>query len=66
MSDSAGSVSVEDAVVAKLDFKKIMSDLHPKDREIFMLHFMTGRSWAEIAEMKGKSKLALKKRGANS
>jgi DNA-directed RNA polymerase specialized sigma24 family protein len=41
-----------------------MSDLHPKDREIFMLHFMTGRSWAEIAEMKGQSKLALKKRGA--
>jgi hypothetical protein len=64
MSDAAGSVSVEDAVVAKLDFKKIMSDLHPKDREIFMLHFMTGRSWAEIAEMKGQSKLALKKRGA--
>jgi DNA-directed RNA polymerase specialized sigma24 family protein len=64
MSDSAGSISVEDAVVAKLDFKKIMSDLHPKDREIFMLHFMTGRSWAEIAEMKGQSKLALKKRGA--
>ena len=64
MSDAAGSISVEDAVVAKLDFKKIMSDLHPKDREIFMLHFMTGRSWAEIAEMKGQSKLALKKRGA--
>jgi hypothetical protein len=41
MSDSAGSVSVEDAVVAKLDFKKVMSDLHPKDQELFMLHFMT-------------------------
>jgi hypothetical protein len=64
MSDSAGSVSVEDAVVAKLDFKKVMSDLHPKDRELFMLHFMTGRSWAEIAEMQGQSKLALQKRGA--
>jgi hypothetical protein len=64
MSDAAGSVSVEDAVVARLDFKKLMSDLHPKDRELFMLHFMTGRSWAEIAEMKGQSKDALKKRGA--
>ncbi|HTF61974.1 MAG TPA: sigma factor-like helix-turn-helix DNA-binding protein [Edaphobacter sp.] len=64
MSEAAGSVSIEDAVVAKLDFKKLMSDLHPKDRELFMLHFMTGRSWAEIAEMKGQSKDALKKRGA--
>jgi DNA-directed RNA polymerase specialized sigma24 family protein len=60
VSDSAGSVSIEDAVVAKLDFKKIMSDLHPKDRALFMLHFMTGRSWAEIAEMKGRSRHALK------
>jgi hypothetical protein len=50
MSDSAGSVSVEDAVVAKFDLKKAMGDLHPKDRELFMLHFMTGRSWAELAE----------------
>ena len=64
MSDSAGSVCIEDAVVAKLDLKKAMSDLHPKDRELFMLHFMTGRSWAEIAEMKGQSKHALKRRGA--
>ena len=64
MSDSAGSVCIEDAVVAKLDFKKIMSDLHPKDRELFMLHFMTGRSWVEIAEMQGQSKHALQKRGA--
>jgi DNA-directed RNA polymerase specialized sigma24 family protein len=29
-----------------------------------MLHFMTGRSWAEIAEMTGESKHALRKRGA--
>jgi hypothetical protein len=29
-----------------------------------MLHFMTGRSWVEIAEMKGQSKYALHKRGA--
>lgn len=64
MSDSAGSVCIEDAVVAKLDLKKAMSDLHPKDRELFMLHFMTGRSWAEIAEMTGGSKHALRKRGA--
>jgi DNA-directed RNA polymerase specialized sigma24 family protein len=64
MSDSAGSVCIEDAVVVKLDSKKAMSDLHPKDRELFMLHFMTGRSWAEIAEMKGQSKHALKRRGA--
>jgi Sigma-70, region 4 len=64
MSDAAGSVCIEDAVVAKLDLKKAMSDLHPKDRELFMLHFMTGRSWAEIAEMQGQSKHALKKRGA--
>jgi DNA-directed RNA polymerase specialized sigma24 family protein len=53
ISDSAGSVSVQDAVVAKLDLKKVMSDLHPKDRELLLLHFMTGRSWAEIAEMQG-------------
>jgi DNA-directed RNA polymerase specialized sigma24 family protein len=64
MSDSAGSVCIEDAVVAKLDLKKVMSDLHPKDRELFMLHFMTGRSWVEIAEMTGQSKHALKRRGA--
>jgi hypothetical protein len=64
MSDAAGSVSVEDAVVAKLDFKKLMNDLHPKDRELFMLHFMTGRSWVEIAEMTGESKHALRRRGA--
>ena len=64
MSDSAGSVCIEDEVVAKLDFTTIMSDLHPKDRELFMLHFMTGRSWGEIAKMKGQSKHALKKRGA--
>jgi hypothetical protein len=63
MSDSAGSVCIEDAVVAKLDFKKIMRDLHPKDRELLMLHFMAGRSWAEIAEMQGQSKDALQKRG---
>lgn len=63
MSDSAGSVCIEDAVVAKLDFKKIMRDLHPKDRELLMLHFMTGRSWAEIEEMQGQSKDALQKRG---
>jgi hypothetical protein len=38
MSDSAGSVCIENAVVAKLDLKKAMGDLHPKDRELFMLH----------------------------
>jgi DNA-directed RNA polymerase specialized sigma24 family protein len=64
MSDSAGSVCIEDAVVAKLDLKKAVSDLHPKDRELFMLHFMTGRSWVEIAEMTGESKHALRRRGA--
>ena len=64
MSDSAGSVCIEDAVVAKLDFKKIMSHVHPKDRELFILHFMTGRSWAEIAEMQGQSEDALQKRGS--
>ena len=67
MSDSAGSVCIEDAVVAKLDLKKIMSDLHPKDRELFMLHFMTGRSWAEIAEMTGAEQTCSAKAGrANS
>ena len=64
MSDSAGAVSIEDAVVDKLDFKKIMSHVHPKDRELLMLHFMTGRSWAEIAKMQGQSEDALQKRGA--
>jgi DNA-directed RNA polymerase specialized sigma24 family protein len=64
MSDAAGSVSIEDAVVAKLDFKKIVSHVHPKDRELLLLHFMTGRSWAEIAEMQGQSEDALQKRGA--
>jgi len=64
MSDSAGSVSIEDAVVAKLDFNKIMRGLHPKDRELLMLHFIAGRSWAEIAEMQGQSEDALQKRGA--
>ena len=63
MSDSVGSVCIEDAVVAKLDFKKVMSHVHPKDRELLMLHFMTGRSWAEIAEMQGQSEDALQKRG---
>ena len=61
MSDSAGSVSIEHAVVAKLDFKTIMSDLHPRDRELLMLHFMAGRSWAEIAERQGQSEHALQK-----
>ena len=64
MSDSAGSVCIEDAVVAKLDFKKMMSHVHPKERELLMLHFMAGRSWAEIAEMQGQSEDALQKRGA--
>ena len=64
MSDSAGSVCIEDAVVAKLDFRKIMSHVHPKDRELLMLHFMAGRSWAEIAEMQGQSEQALQKRAA--
>jgi hypothetical protein len=64
MSDSAGSVSIEDAVVAKLDFRKIMSHVHPKGRELLMLHFIAGRSWAEIAEMQGQSEEALQKRGA--
>lgn len=64
MSDSAGSVVIEDAVVAKLDLKKVMSHIHPKDRELLMLHFMAGRSWAEIAEMQGQTEHALQKRGA--
>jgi hypothetical protein len=64
MSGSAGSVCIEDAVVAKLDLKKIMSHVHPKDRELLMLHFMAGRSWAEIAEMQGQSERALQKRAA--
>jgi RNA polymerase sigma factor (sigma-70 family) len=64
MSDSAGSACIEDAVVAKLDLKKIMSHVHPKDRELLMLHFMAGRSWAEIAEMQGQSERALQKRAA--
>ena len=64
MSDSAGSVCIEDTVVAKLDFKKIMSHVHPKDRELLMLHFVAGRSWAEIADMQGRSEQALQKRGA--
>jgi hypothetical protein len=55
MSDAVGSVSIEDAVVAKLDFKKIMSHVHPKDRELLMLHFMTGRRWAEIAGVHARS-----------
>jgi DNA-directed RNA polymerase specialized sigma24 family protein len=64
MSDSAGSVCIEDAVVAQLDFKKIMSHVHPKDRELLMLHFIAGRSWPEIAEMQGQSEDALQKRAA--
>ncbi len=64
MSDSAGSFCIEDAVVAQLDLKKIMSSLDPKDRELLLLRFMAGRSWVEIAEMKGQSKHALRKRCA--
>jgi hypothetical protein len=64
IADSAGSVCTEDAVVAQLDCKKIMNNLDPKDRELLMLRFMAGRSWVEIAEIKGQSKHALRKRCA--
>jgi DNA-directed RNA polymerase specialized sigma24 family protein len=62
ISETAGSICIEDAVVAQLDVKKIMRSLDPKDRELLMLRFMGGRSWVEIAAIEGQSTHALRKR----
>ena len=62
ISEVATAISIEDAVVAQLDFKKIMRSLDPEDREILILRFMAGRSWVEIAAIKGMSTHALRKR----
>jgi DNA-directed RNA polymerase specialized sigma24 family protein len=62
ISDAAGAICIEDAVVAQLDFRKIMHTLEPTDREVLMLRFIAGRSWVEIAAMKGQSTHALRKR----
>jgi RNA polymerase sigma factor (sigma-70 family) len=62
ISEAAGSICIENAVVAQLDLKKIMRSLDPKDRELLTLRFMAGRSWVEIAAMTGQSTHALRKR----
>ena len=62
ISEAAGAICLEDAVVAQLDVKKIMRSLDPKDRELLMLRFMGGRSWVEIAAMEGQSTHAVRKR----
>jgi hypothetical protein len=62
MFDAAASLCIEDAVVAQLDLKKIMCNLDPEDRELIMLRFIGGRSWVELAAMKGQSTHALRKR----
>jgi DNA-directed RNA polymerase specialized sigma24 family protein len=66
ISEAAAAISIEDAVVAQIDFKKIMRNLDPEDREILLLRFMAGRSWVEIAAMKGQSTHALRKRCARA
>jgi hypothetical protein len=62
ISEAAGSIHIEDAVVAQLDLKKILRSLDPQDRELLILRFMAGRSWVEIAVMKRQSTHALRKR----
>jgi RNA polymerase sigma factor (sigma-70 family) len=66
ISEAAAAISMEDAVVAQIDLKKFMSNLDPEDREILMLRFIAGRSWVEIAAMKGQSTHALRKRCARA
>ena len=66
ISETAGSICIEDAVVAQLDFKKIMGSLDSEDRELLTLRFMAGRSWVEIAAMKGQSTHALRKQCARA
>jgi DNA-directed RNA polymerase specialized sigma24 family protein len=60
------SICIEDAVVAQLDFKKIMGSLDSEDRELLTLRFVAGRSWVEIAAMKGQSTHALRKQCARA
>jgi DNA-directed RNA polymerase specialized sigma24 family protein len=66
MSEAAAATSIEDAVVAQIDLKKIMRNLHPEDCEILILRFMAGWTWVEIAAMKGQNTHALRKRCARA
>jgi hypothetical protein len=57
ISEAAGSICIEDAVVAQLDFRKIMASLDSEDRELLTLRFMARRSWVEIAAMRDRARM---------